>query len=374
MSKVLHVVENFNGQATERWLLQAFEALQENGEKVDWSFFCTLDRPGKFSHKIIEHGGKVICSPMPISRLISFMKFLRGTIQDGSYEIIHCHQDLMSAIYLLASLGLPVRKRIVHVHNTSLSLPTQNWLKIFFLKWIFRLVCIFLADHIVGVSEDALKAFHKGLVNKHMSVLHCGIDLRSFHNNKMCSGFRESLGIPCEAIVLLFVGRMTEYKNPCFVIDILEELSSSLNNFYAIFAGTGPLESVTTKYAAEKNVSNRVRVLGWQDDIALIMRSCDILIWPGLETTMEGLGLAVVEAQAAGLKIIMSRNVPAEAIIIPELIDIRSLAEGSKVWADTILAALERDGLGRKEALEVVEKSSFSISRSASNIELLYNS
>ena len=375
MYKVLHIVENFNGQATEKWLFQTFDELQKKGDSVDWTFFCMLSEPGKFSEKVIEKKGRVICSPMRVSKLIPYMKFLRKTIRNGSYDIIHCHQDLMSAISLLATIGLPIRKRIVHVHNTSLDIPTENCFKVMLFRRLFRWICLYLADHIIGVSEEALKAFSQGQVSSQMSVVHCGVDLSAYHDNKRTRyTLRENLGIPDDAVILLFVGRMTKYKNPCFVLDIIEKMPQNYQQVYAIFAGAGPLEEKVRKIAAEKSLSNRVRVLGWQDNIPSIMLSCDLLVWPGLEDVMEGLGLGVVEAQAAGLKVVMSRNVPNEAVIIPELVDILPLVAGPKAWADTVITALGRNTLNKQDSLQKVKNSSFSISKSAKSLISLYDS
>ena len=373
--KVLHVVESFNGQAIERWLLQLTDEINRQDEPNEWDFFCTLEASGKYSDMVASKGLKVICSDVPISSPLSFLKGLRRVVKEGGYDVVHCHHDIMSAFYLLALVGLPVGKRIVHIHNTSLGLPTQNRLKGVVFRWLFMHICTYLADHIVGVSEEALKAFHQGKKNAKMSVIHCGIDLLPYYDSKADrSKFRERLKIPNDSIMILFVGRMIEYKNPCFVLDVLEEMPPSHQHVYAIFAGVGPLEEKVRKMAGEKLLSKRVRVLGWQDDIPSIMHSCELLIWPGVEEPMEGLGLGVIEAQTAGLKVVMSRNVPKEAIVIPELVYVVPLADGPKAWADTIVVTLGHNCLDKQEALQRVEASSFSISESASNIRLLYDS
>jgi glycosyltransferase involved in cell wall biosynthesis len=375
MLKVLHIVENFNGQATEKWLFQIFKELQKGDNETDWTFYCLLDEPGKFSDKVVEQGGRVICSPITISSLIPFIRFFRKTISNGSYDVIHCHQDLMSAICLLASIGMPVGKRIVHIHNTSLSLPTQSRFKSFVFRWLFKHICIYLSDHIVGVSDDALKAFYHGSKKSKMSVIHCGIDLLPFRGNtNNTHNFRKSLDIPDDADIMLFVGRMIEYKNPCFVLDVLEQLLLNQNNVYAVFVGVGPLENDVSIMADKKSVTDRVRVLGWKNNVPQIMRSCNLLIWPGVEDPMEGLGLGVIEAQAAGLKVVMSLNVPIEAIIISEMVNVVPLSSGAKVWADTITDILRHSSLDSQEALQRIEESSFSISESALNIKLLHNS
>ena len=208
-----------------------------------------------------------------------------------------------------------------------------------------------------------------------MSVIHCGIDLLPFRGNtNNTHNFRKSLDIPDDADIMLFVGRMTEYKNPCFVLDVLEQLLLNQNNVYAVFVGVGPLENDVSIMADKKSVTDRVRVLGWKNNVPQIMRSCNLLIWPGVEDPMEGLGLGVIEAQAAGLKVVMSLNVPIEAIIISEMVNVVPLSSGAKVWADTITDILRHSSLDSQEALQRIEESSFSISESALNIKLLHNS
>lgn len=376
MNKVLHIIENFNGQAIERWLYQMMQYFNEAGEKIDWTFYATLGQAGKMDDAVKELGGKIIYSPVPLRQSWQFLKALRKSIVEGRYDIIHSHHDILSAAYLLASAGLPLKKRIVHAHNTSLSLPTSSVLKNALLREPMRRACLRRADNIVGVSDAALNAFLGGGRRKsgRDMVIHCGIDMAPFHRKPpRRAEFLQSLSLPADARVLLFVGRMTKYKNPCFVIEVLAHLSKMNPTICAVFAGTGPLEDEVRKMAEQKSLENRVRVLGWQEDIPALMQSCDMLIWPGLEEPKEGLGLGVVEAQAAGLPVLMSRSVPEDAIVVPELVSILPLAAGASVWASKIISKLNRANIAKETSLAKVEASSFSIARSAANIEALYD-
>lgn len=374
--KLLHIVENFNGQAIERWLYQMMRRLKEAGEEVDWTFYAVLGQTGKMDDSVRDLGGKIIYSPVPLKQKMQFMKALRGTLVMGGYDILHSHHDVMSAVYFLASVGLPLKRRILHVHNTALALPTSSLLKKALLHEPMRQACLHWADKVVGVSYAALDAFLKG--EKHKPgrdlVIHCGIDLVPFHRKPPGRPeFLQSLGLPAGSRVLLFVGRMTEYKNPCFVIDVLAQVSKSDPTVCAVFAGSGPLEEAVLKKAAEHSLENRVRVMGWQEDIPSLMQSCDLLIWPGLEEPKEGLGLAIVEAQAAGLPVLMSLNVPEEATVVPELVNVLPLSAGAEAWAAKVEAILDQTSFDREDALARIKLSSFSISNSAKNILALYD-
>ncbi len=373
--KVLHIVENFNGQATEHWLYQTMRYMSELGVEFDWTFYSILGRRGLWDDSVIAIGGKIIYSPVPIQKKMDFVMGLRKSLKAGEYDILHSHHDILSAIYFFASTGLSLKKRIIHIHNTSLSLPTSKSFKKFLLHEPMRQTCLQWANNLVGVSGVALDAFLKGkerIPGRDM-VIHCGIDMAPFQRNLPGRhAFLQSFGLLPDSKVLLFVGRMTHYKNPCFVIEVLSHISKLDSTVCAIFAGSGPLEDEVRKLAKHKSLESRVKVLGWHGDVPALMRSCDMLIWPGLEEPREGLGLGVVEAQAAGLPVLMSRSVPEEAIVVRELVDVLPLVAGADVWAEWTLQILSRGSTNREGALTALEGSSFAISQSAANIRALY--
>lgn len=372
--RVLQIVENLNNQAVEFWLFKVLCLARERHPYLEWTFFCVLGRPGKMDEAVRQMDAKVIHSPHDIGEKIAFMRALRQVMRRDRYDVLHSHHDIMSALPLLASVGLSFRRRIVHVHNTSISLPTPNTLKAALVRWPFRQICL-RADQIVGVSQPALDAMLAGH-KRHPCrdrVIHCGIDTSRFRRDEArANGLRQDFGFLPNAKILLFVGRMIAYKNPNFVIEVLSRLHQKDVNYAAVFAGTGPLEDEVRELAGQKGLQERVRVLGWRQDVPDLMQACDLLIWPGIEEPKEGLGLAIVEAQAAGLPVLMSRNVPEEAVVVPELVETLPLPKGPQAWAEVVVAMLLRSHPARHESLARVEASSFSIEQSADNIAALY--
>lgn len=368
-------MENFNGQAVESWLLRMLaNAREQHHQEIDWTFFCAHGKPGKLDDAVRVLGGTVIHSAYEVGKPVAFITALRQVLLEGNYDVLHCHQDIMSALPLLASVGLPLRRRIVHVHNTEIGMPSPNPVKVALLKLIFRQICL-RADNIVGVSKYALSAMlggRKGLPARD-SVIHCGIETQRFHRDEAkARAVRDSFGFRPDAKILLFVGRMIAYKNPNFVLAVMEHLRQTSTHYAAVFAGVGPYEGEVRDLARLKGLADRVRVLGWRSDIPELMHASDLLIWPGVEEPKEGLGLGVVEAQAAGLPVLMSRNVPEEAVVVSELVKTMPLTAGPQAWAEAVTIILAQPHPTWQEALGRVAASSFAIEQSATNIVALY--
>jgi glycosyltransferase involved in cell wall biosynthesis len=373
--RLLHVVENLDRGAVENWLYRMFAAPTTNGSLYLWTFFCTLGKPGRLDDKIRRLGGEIIYSPYPLGEKRNFFFNLRKVINHGEYDVLHCHHDFVSAIYLSASLGTSVRKRIVHVHNTDEGLLTPSRTKQLLLKEPMRQTCLRLADNIVGISNEALARFTRRRTPRpgRDSVVYYGIDTAEFHQ-AICTReeFRLSLGLSPSAKLLLFTGRMVPLKNPCFVVEILAELAKTNSDVVALFAGAGELETRVRELATEKGLTDRIKVLGWRDDSTTLMRLSDVLIFPRLEEPKEGLGLVLVEAQAAGLPVLASPSITEDVQIIPELFTSMPLALGPQAWADATSNILSSPQLSREECLGRVEASQFSLEAGLANLLALY--
>src|ERR1035441_2939821 len=95
-------------------------------------------------------------------------------------------------------------------------------------------------------------------------------------------------------------------------------------------------------------------------DVPRLLRfAADAFLFPSL---YEGLGIALIEAQAAALPSVISDLVPEEADIIPPLIHRLSLAQPAAVWASELLAVKKRcRPLSDVEELNAMEASTFKV-------------
>lgn len=373
--RLLQIVESLNTGAVENWLYRMFSAASTSHPQYHWTFFCTLGKPGRLDERVRQLGGEIIYSPCELGRKRTFFSNLRRVIREGNYDVLHSHHDLVSAVYLCAALGTPIRKRIVHVHNTDEGLPTPSAMKRLLLKEPMKRACIRLADNVVGISNEVLVKFSgkSSIRAPRDRVIYYGVDTSPFRQS-VCTReqFRLSLGLSTDAKIMLFVGRMVALKNPVFVIEVLSRLLEINRNAVAVFAGTGPLQSNVRELACQYNIAGKVKVLGWRDDTATLMRLSDALIFPRLEEPKEGLGLVLVEAQAAGLPIIASASITEDVKVFPELFETVPLAAGAAVWAEAVAARLSAPRPNHEDFLKKIDSSRFGLGQSLSSLMALY--
>ena len=164
-----------------------------------------------------------------------------------------------------------------------------------------------------------------------------GIDLNRYRNDlDKKEEIRESLGIPNDAFVVGNVGRFIEIKNHTFLIDVFRKIKDLNDHAYLLLVGDGELKESILNKVRLLNLDDSVIILSHRADVPRLMRAMDVFIFP---SKIEGFGIAAIEAQAAGLRCLISDTVPTSTHI-SELAIPLSLELSPVEWA-TI--ALNRD-------------------------------
>jgi glycosyltransferase involved in cell wall biosynthesis len=373
--RIIHIVENLDKGAVENWLVRMFLEARKLRPEWEWTFYCMLGKPGRLDDMVKAAGGQIIYSPVSISNKFLFLKHLRRTLKAGKFEVLHSHHDFLSGFYLLASHGIKFSKRVLHVHNTDKALPVGNPLLHKMLLNPFRRLAIHYNDAIVGISSDTLNQFvrDKKAGKKDYRVLYYGIDVSSFEMPTNRTALMNELNIPAHSKLLLFVGRLNEFKNPVFVVDVLKEMLSQRGDIYALFVGIGK-EAINVQLQAKKHgIINHIRMLGWRSDTVSIMKAADVFIFPRVEFPKEGLGLVVVEAQAAGLPMLITHGIVEDAIVIKQLSHFLPLQNNPAEWAQEALLLINNSApITSEDALQMIRQSPFELTTAAKNLMNIY--
>ena len=144
---------------------------------------------------------------------------------------------------------------------------------------------------------------------------------------------RRHLGLADE-LVIGHVGRFNPQKNHSFLIDIFAALLKKEPNAVLLLAGGGEDMTKIQAKAQILGIAEHVRFLGVRSDVADLMQAMDVFVFPSL---YEGLGIALIEAQAAGLPCVVSDTIPHEAYLT-DLVDSESLSAPAEKWAEKILS------------------------------------
>lgn len=239
-------------------------------------------------------------SPLKPGNLRAY-RDLKRVIDEGKYNLIHCHTPVGALLTRLAALR--VRKKGTKVIYTAHGFhfyrgaPILNWLVYFPVEWL----CGFFTDVLITINREdyafAQKHIHAGKV---CYVPGVGVDLDRFSGSRETA--REKLGIGKDEFVLLSVGEMTVNKNHRLALQALALLRDKPIRY--VLVGRGEQMENLQALARELEISNRVIFTGYRGDVPELYPAADAFFFPSIR---EGLSVALMEAMASGLPSIVGK-------------------------------------------------------------------
>ena len=244
-------------------------------------------------------------NPLKLSNLKAY-KSLKRIIDEGEYDIIHCHTPVGAMLTRLAAKQ--ARKHGTKVFYTAHGFhfykgaPAINWLLYYPVeKWLSR-----YTDVLITINKEdyeRAKTFHAA---RACYVPGVGIDLKKFNVGYVDKGEkRGEIGVLADDFVLLSVGELIPRKNHEVVIRAMSVLKqeNKLEHLEYVICGRGSYESELKNLAEKLGVIDHVHFLGYRIDIAEICNCSDLFVFMSKQ---EGLPVALMEAMACGLPVICS--------------------------------------------------------------------
>ncbi|MCS6775948.1 MAG: glycosyltransferase [Chloroherpetonaceae bacterium] len=372
--RILHVIGGMDrGGGIQTYLMNVLRHIDRTRFHMDFATVYMRGRKGAFDDEIRALGSRVYsCSPP--GHPWRFLRDLRHILRThGPYHVVHSHLPYITGFILKLAAQESVPIRIAHSHNDHThEEATASRLRRLYIQLMKRQI----ARHAtigLGCSRQAVLSMFgpDWQRDPRYRVLLYGLDFTAFHQEPDPAA-RQELGLPQNAFVIGHIGRFVEQKNHAFLLEVVAEVATRIPDTYLLLLGDGPLRGAIEAQAEALGLKHRMIMAGGaRPDVPRIMLSAmDVFVLP---SRFEGLGLVLVEAQAAGLPSVYSDVVPQEADIVHPLLKRLSLQCSASTWADTIVAhAGQPAPVPRPVALDAVEQSAFNICTSVHALEKVY--
>jgi glycosyltransferase involved in cell wall biosynthesis len=109
------------------------------------------------------------------------------------------------------------------------------------------------------------------------------------------------LGLPRDAVIVLWLGRLSSEKDPLAFVEAIARIAAP--GVTALIAGAGELSPDVARAVEERSLGSRVRLLGWVDDPGDVLGAADLFV---STSRWEGIALAALEAAASGLALVLT--------------------------------------------------------------------
>lgn len=246
---------------------------------------------------------------------------IKAAVEKFHPTVVHAHDFTASVLCAFALKGsVPI---ISHLHNNP------PWIQKFHYKTISYLMACKYIDHILMVSDAVRDEY------RYTSKIKCPITIvgNPFSVDGVKAQVRQELfgaddagvsgeagnlvgfGADVSAVAdtefqrydsdLLFVGRLTEQKNPMLVLEVAKDLVDAGLVKRVRIVGDGELMPELQQFVIDNGLSNVVVLEGFKKNSYDYMACTEVLMMP---SKWEGFGLVALEAMSLGVPVVSTNS------------------------------------------------------------------
>ena len=287
--RVLHLIGNLQLGGAQVVVKHIVENTSEEVEHFVYPLRCKqIDIP---------INGNVLSNPYRNYDPRKFFDILK-TCKQYNIDIIHAHlhKPILGALLATYFQKIPV---IVHEHGSIARSGIQYSFYRLMLKLLRKRAHLFIA---VSKATEKQLADYSKIEPERIKVVYNAVDLEKFTSkSELRQSIRNELEIASDDIVIGFVGRLSYVKGPDILLDAFKLLVKKNPNYLLVFLGCGDMEKQLLSKAKEAGITDRIKLLGFRENVAAIMNAFDICCIPSRQ---EAFGITAIETMAMKIPLV----------------------------------------------------------------------
>jgi glycosyltransferase involved in cell wall biosynthesis len=303
---VLYVIDSLGTGGSERSLAELLGPLAREGVRPVVAALSR--RPHGVEHQVLEAGFDVrfIRAATRLGRI----RAVRSLVATERPHLVHTtlfESDVAGRVGA-AGRGVPVVSSLVNTSYDPVRLrdPNVRATRLRLARMIDGWTARHLTTHFHAVTRAVMKAAVRDLsiAAERITVIERGRDPARLGvlDPVRREGARKRLGLSPNDQVLVSVGRQEFQKGQRYLVEAMAELSRVRQDAVLLIAGRqGHATEELERLWRETELGDRVRFLGFIEDVPEILAAADLFVLPSL---YEGLPGALIEAMASGLPIV----------------------------------------------------------------------
>ncbi len=354
--RILHMIPDIGISNGVMSVILNYAKAMPNDVIFDIIYFANKEKSRKGDIEAL--GGNVYkVNPPSVKELLSGKMDSFFKEHKGEWEALHIHCPHYAVFIAPYAKKNGIKKIFVHCHTTEFSLKGNSNR-----NRILSLYAKYFIKNKIACSEDSGKLWYGKMK---FTVLNNAIDCDAFRYNPQISAeIRNKLKLN-DCFVVGHIGNTgIPQKNHTFIFKVFAQIKKENDNSVLLLIGaekTNELDSL----AKSLNIAESVCYLGVRSDVDRLLQGVDVFLFPSIS---EGLPVSVIEAQAAGVPVVMSNSITNEVIVTDNVISL-PFCESINVWSNSCLRACGRQ---KVDYCELLKKSGWDIHINAEKLIAWY--
>ena len=348
MVRVLHELSALDGGGVAKLLYDYYSHMDR--EKIHFDFLIQdFYDEGIYEKPLRELGCTIYKIPRIKKDKKGYLRGMKKVISDGNYDVVHSHMGARGLFPMYYARKAKVSQRIVHSHIAYEPIGRLKRCFDIMLSCVAKMnaTSLFACGREAGIYMWGKRCSQKGKI----TIMTNAVDTEAYEFvPEIRVRKRKELDVE-DKLVIGIVGRLSEQKNYPFLFEAYKELLKKRNDTVLVIVGRGLEEEVIKERARQLEIEQNILFLGVRNDVPALLNAFDIFVLP---SHYEGLPVVLIEAQANGLKQLVSNKVTDE-MSITDLIEFLPIENTEQLWAERMAACcgeVEKRGIYRQQVAD----------------------